>query len=207
MFSNRLLFALVCLPLLFNCAGHRQTDIGALTSLAHNLIPVYRTGFDVKEDNDGLIIEDFDAESPAIAVGMQKGDLIVSINGKAASRKEFLRVMQLNRGEDVLFTVKRCDQPIDFTITPKLYYNAPPSAYKVYELSVIDDRHVNLAVIVADVRNNTGEQSFSWEESMRHQVQQDIENNMLNNLDCQDNLSFADGAGLDEIIDAYRLNG
>jgi membrane-associated protease RseP (regulator of RpoE activity) len=206
MFNNILLFALVCLPLLFNCAGHRQAENNAQISPAHNLIPVYRTGFDVKEVKDGLFIEAFDTDSPAKAAGMQKGDCIVSINGKITSHKEFLKLMHVNRGEDVLFTIKRYNQMLDYTITPKLYFNSPPSAYKIYELSVIDERKVNLAVIVTEVRNNTSERSYSWEESTRHQVQRSIENNMLNNLDRQDKLSFVDRSRLDEIIDAYKLN-
>jgi hypothetical protein len=206
MFNNTFFLALVCLPLLFNCAGHRQAENNVLIALAHNLIPVYRTGFDVKEVKDGLLIEALDADSSAQTAGMQKGDIIVSINGKVPSNKEFLKLMHLNRGEDVLFKITRYDQISDYVITPKLYFNSPPSAYKIYELSVIDGQRVNLAVIVTEVRNNTSQRNFLWEESMRHQVQGNIENYVLNNLDQHDRLSFVDRSRLDDILDAYKLN-
>lgn len=206
MFNNIFFLALVCLPLFLNCAGHRQSENNAKISTAHNLIPVYRTGFDVKEVKDGLFIETFDADSTAKAAGMQKGDLIVSINGRAPSNKELLKLMHSNRGENILFKINRYGQLLDYSITPKLYFNSPPSAYKIYELSVIDEQKVNLAVIVTEVRNNTSERNYLWEESTRHQVQGNIENKMLNNLDRQDRLSFVDRSRLDEIIDGYKLN-
>jgi PDZ domain-containing protein/peptidoglycan-synthase activator LpoB len=207
MFNNIFFLALVCLPLFLNCAGHRQAENNAQSSSAHHLIPVYRTGFDVREVKDGLLIDAFDADSTAKAAGIQKGDLIVSINGKAPSNKEFLKLMHTNRGEDILFKIERYGQILgDYIITPKLYFNSPPSAYKIYELSVIDEQRVNLAVIVTEVRNYTSERNYLWEESMRHQVQGDIENNMLNNLDRQDRLSFVDRSRLDKIIDGYKLN-
>jgi len=206
MFNKIFFLALVCLPLFLNCAGHRQAANNAQISAAHNLIPVYRTGFDVKDVKDGLFIEALDDDSTAKAAGMQKGDLIVSINGRGPSNKEFLKLMHSNRGENILFKINRYGQILDYSITPKLYFNSPPSAYKIYELSVIDEQRVNLAVIVTEVRNNTGERNYLWEESMRHQVQGNIENNMLNNLDRQDRFSFVDRSRLDIIIDGYKLN-
>jgi hypothetical protein len=206
MFNYVFFVALVCLPLFLNCAGHRQADNNVQIALAHNLIPVYRIGFDVKEVNDRLFIDALDADSSAKAAGMQKGDLIVSMNGIVPTNKEFLRLMHLNRGENVLFKIRRHDQISDYVITPKLYFNSPPSAYKIYDLSVIDEQRVNLAVIVTEVRNNTSERNYMWEESTRHQVQGNIENKMLNNLDRQDRLSFVDRSRLDEIIDEYKLN-
>jgi len=205
MFRNIVFLVLVCLPLLFNCARHHPTENNAQTS-THKMIPVYRTGFDVREVKDGLFIENLDSDSSAKAVGMRKGDLIVSINGKTASNKEFLQLMHLNRGEDILFKIDRYGEIADYVVTPKLYFNSPPSAYKIYELSVIDEQRVNLAVIVSEVRDNTNKRNYAWEESTRHEVQGDIENSMLNNLDRQDRLSFVNRARLDEIIDEYRLN-
>lgn len=206
MFNNAFILVLVCLPLLFNCAGHLQLEDDAQISPTNYLIPVYSAGFDFKEVKDGLLIEGLDADSPAKAAGMQKGDLIVSVNGKVPSNKEFLRLMHLNRGENVLFKIKRYDQISGYVITPKLYFNSPPSAYKIYDLSVIDEQRVNLAVIVTEVRNNTSQRNFLWEESIRHQVQENIENNMLNNLDRQDRLSFIDRSQLEDILDSYKLN-
>jgi len=206
MFKNTFFLALVCLPLLFNCAGHRQGENSAQISPTDYLIPVYSAGFDVKEVKDGLLIESFDDDSSAKAAGIQKGDLIVSVNGRVPSNKEFLKSMHLNRGEDVLFKINRYGQILDYVITPKLYFNSPPSAYKIYELSVIDEQRVNLAVIVTEVRNNTSQRNFLWEESIRHQVQENIENNMLNNLDRQDMLSFIDRSQLEDILDSYKLN-
>jgi hypothetical protein len=206
MFNKTFVLALVCLPLLFNCAGHRQADNGAQIALARHLIPVYSPGFDVKEVKDGLLIEALDTDSAAKAAGMQKGDLIVSVNGRVPSNKEFLKLMHLNRGEDILFKINRYGQLMEYVITPKLYFTSPPSAYKIYDLAVIDEQRVNLAVIVTEVRNYTGQRDLSWEESTRHQVQGDIVNNIINNLDRQDRLSFVDSSRLDEIIDAYKLN-
>jgi hypothetical protein len=206
MFKNIFFLVLVCLPLFLNCAGHRQTDNSAQIALAHYLIPVYRTGFDLKGAKGELFIDTIDDDSSAKAAGMQKGDIIVSINGKAASNKEFLKLMHLNRGEDVHFQVERYGEISDYIITPKLYFNSPPSAYKIYELSVIDEQRVNLAVIVTEVRDNTSQRNYLWEEATRHQVQGNIENNMLNNLDRQDRLSFIDRSSLDKIVDSYKLN-
>jgi len=205
MFNKTLFFIFVCLPLLFNCAVHHQPENSRVLS-SHYLIPVYRTGFDVKQAQNGLLIESVDTDSPAKAAGIQIGDLIVSVNGKTISHKEFLKFMQLNRGGDIHFTVKRYVAILEYTITPKLYFNSPPSVYKIYELSVIDEQKVNLAVIVTDIKNNTSENSYLWEESTRNQVQEDIENNVLNNLDSQDTVSFVDRSSLEEIVDSYKMN-
>ena len=205
MFNKTVLFVLISLPVLFNFAAHRQPENSRILS-SHYLIPVYRTGLDVKEAQGGLSIESVDTDSPAKAAGIQPGDLIVAVNGNRVSHKEFLKLMQLNRGEDVHFAVNRYNEILDYTITPKLYFNSPPSVYMKYELSVIDEQKVNLAVIVTDVNNNTSEHNYSWEESTRTQLQSDIENNVLNNLDCQDGVSFDDRSRLEEIIDGYKLN-
>ncbi|HXY55810.1 MAG TPA: PDZ domain-containing protein [Nitrospirota bacterium] len=205
MFNKTLLFLFVCLPLLFNCAAHHQPENSRILS-SHYLIPVYRTGLDVKEAQGGLSIESVDADSPAKDAGIQPEDLIVAVNGNRISHKEFLKLMQLNRGEDVHFAVNRYNEILDFTITPKLYFNSPPSVYMIYELSVIDEQKVNLAVIVTDVKNNTSEDNYSWEENTRNQLQRDIENNVLNNLDSQDGVSFVDRSRLEEIIDGYKMN-
>jgi membrane-associated protease RseP (regulator of RpoE activity) len=205
MFRNIAFLVMVCLPLLFGCAEHRLPENSRIMS-SHYLIPVYRIGFDVKEAKEGLVIDAVDADSPAKAAGIQKGDLIVTINGKAVSHKELLNLMQLNRGEEVHLALKRYGDMLDYTITPRLYFNSPPSVYMIYKLSVIDEQKVNLAVIVTEVNNNTSQSSYSWKEITRNQVQRDIENSVLNNLDCQDRLSIIDRSHLEEIIDAYKLN-
>lgn len=168
-------------------------------------MPVYGAGIVVKAIEGRLLIDAIDADSPAKAAGMRTGDLISSVNDKILPYGEFLKLMRMNNDEDVHFLVKRDGKRLSFIIKPKLYYMSPPSAHKIYELSVIGDQRVNLAVVVTDVRNNTGERSFSWQENMSRQIRRDIENNTLNNMPRQDNVSFVDGTLLEGIVEEYRL--
>jgi hypothetical protein len=114
--------------------------------------------------------------------------------------------MNVNRGEDILFTVKRNGQMLDYTITPLLYFRLPPSTHKLYELLDVDGQNVKLAVVVTDVRNDASERNYAWEESMRRQVQGATENHLLNHFDRNDKFSLVDNLRLNNILDEYRLN-
>ncbi len=206
MVKDTLLFALAYLFLLCNCAGLHQTENHVKYSFTNNFIPVYSVGIDAKDSYSGLFIASFDSDSSAKSAGMQTGDEIVSVDGKILSDKQFLKFMHLNRGEDILFKVRRKGQMLDYDIKPKLYFNSPPSAYKLYELLVLNGQKVNLAVIATDVRNNTGKRSYTWEESTRRRVQEAVQNSLLNNLDRQDNLSLVDSSRLDKILDEHKFN-
>jgi len=49
-----------------------------------------------------------------------------------------------------------------------------PSAHKIYELSVLGEQRLKLAVVVTAVRNNAGRKTFSWQEDI---IRRDVENN------------------------------
>jgi hypothetical protein len=168
-------------------------------------MPVYGAGIVVKAIEDRLLIDAFDADSPARAAGMQTGDVIAAVNDKILPYGEFLKFMRMNN-DDVRFLVKRNGKSLSFTIKPKLYFLSPPSAHTIYELSVIGGQRFNLAVVVTDVREDTGERSFPSQEDMSRQIRRDIENKTLNNMPPQDKVSFVDGTLLEGIIDEYRLN-
>jgi hypothetical protein len=203
--NHKLLVAAACLLCLVACAGHRQGEhqrrIGT-----NNYTPVYSVGIVVKDVEGQLLIDAFDAGSPALAAGMMKGDAIAAVNDRILPYGEFLRVMRMRSDEDVRFLVKRYGRRLSFTVTPKLYFMSPPSSHRIYELSVIGGQQVNLAVVVTDVRNNGDKTSFSWREDMSRQIRRDIENYTLNNMPFQARVSFVDGPLLDGIVEEYRLN-
>jgi hypothetical protein len=43
---------------------------------------------------------------------------------------------------------------------------SPPSAHRIYELSVIGEQRLKQAVVVTAVRNNAGRRAFSWREDI-----------------------------------------
>ncbi len=197
------LFISLCLPLLFACAWHRQSEQHALKN---NFIPVYRTGMVLKEVADGLLISDFDKDLMGNASGVERGDVIVSVNGTKRSNREFMQLMNKNRGEDVLFTVKRNGQILNYAITPRLYFRLPPSTYKLSELLDVDGQNVKVAVVVTDIRNEANGRNYAWEDSMRHQLQEAIQNYLLNYFNDNDKFSLADNSRLNNVLDDYALN-
>ena len=206
MYTKKPLFALVCLLLLSHCAGHRPVEQSPRYSVTNNYLPVYSTGIVVKPDEGRLLVEAFDAGSSAKTAGMRVGDVLAAVDGKILPYEGYLKFMHLNKGEDVRFMIKRRDQQLSFVVTPKLYFFSPPSAHKIYELSVIDGQQVNLAVVVIDVRNNEKKSSYSWQEHMRQELRRDVKNSTLNNLPHQENLSFVEGPRMAAIIEEYKLN-
>ncbi len=206
MLIKKMFLTLGCLFFLVHCAGHRLAERHAWNSWKDNSIPVYRTGLIVKEEDDGLRVVDFENEFPGKTAGMQIGDVIVSVDGKKLSKKELATLMNLNRGEEVLFTVWRHGLTLDYRVTPQLYFILPPSMYKIYELLDVDEQRVRLAVVVTEVKDNTGRRSYPWEESMRLRVQGALENRLLNNLGTFDSFSLADKSRLNKILDDYRLD-
>jgi hypothetical protein len=204
--NHKLLVAAVCLLCLVACAGHRQGEHHPRRAGTNNYTPVYGVGIVVKEVGDRLLMDAFDADSPALAAGMLAGDVIIAVNDRILPYGEFLKVMRMSNDEDVRFLVKRNGQRLSFTVTPKLYFMSPPSAHRIYELSVIGGQRVNLAVVVTEVRNNAGKTSFFWQEDMSRQIRKDIENYTLNNMPLQAKISFVDGPLLDGIVEEYRLN-
>ena len=205
MYNHRLLVAAVCLLCLVACAEHRPGEQYPRRTASNNDMPVYGAGIVVKAVESRLLIDAIDPDSPAMAAGMRTGDVITAVNDKILPYGEFLKFMRMNNDEDVRFLVRRDGKRLSFTIKPKLYFMLPPSAHKIYELSVIGEQRINLAVVVTNVRNNTGERSFLWQEDRSRQIRRDIENNTLNNMPLQDNVSFVDGALLEGIVDEYRL--
>ncbi len=197
------LFISLCLPLLFACAWHRQSEQHAPIN---NFIPVYRTGMILEEVVDGLLVSDFDSDLMGKASVVQRGDVIVSVNGTKRSNREFMQLMNKNRGEDVLFTVKRNGHILDYAITPRLYFRLPPSTYKLHELLDIDGQNVKVAVVVTDIRNEANGRSYAWEESMRHQLQETVQSYLLNNFSDNDKFSLADNSRLNNVLDDYALN-
>jgi hypothetical protein len=204
--NHKLFVATVCLLCLVACAGYRQGEHFPRRTGTNNYTPVYSAGIVVKEVEGRLLIDAFDAGSPARAAGMLKGDVIAAVNDRILPYGEFLKFMRLSSDEAVRFLVKRYGQRLSFTVTPKLYFMSSPSAHRIYELSVIGGQQVNLAVVVTAVRNNAGKTSFSWREDMSRQIRRDIENHTLNNMPPQAEVSFVDGPLLDGIFEEYRLN-
>jgi hypothetical protein len=204
--NHKLLVAAVCLLCLVACAEHRPGERYPRRTGTNNYTPVYGAGIVVKEVEGRLLIDAFDADSPAMAAGMLTGDVIAAVNDKILPYVEFLRFMRMSNDADVRFLVKRNGQRLSFTVTPKLYFMSPPSAQRIYELSVIGGQQVNMAVVVTEVRNNAGKISISWQQDMSRQIQRDIENAMLNNMPLQAKVAFVDGPLLDGIVEEYRLN-
>jgi regulator of sigma E protease len=64
------------------------------------------------------VVDGFAKESPAKNAGLQKGDKIVKVNGEAFDyQDQFIAVMKANAGKELLFTIERKSQAIDFPIT------------------------------------------------------------------------------------------
>lgn len=67
------------------------------------------------------VITEVTEESPAAEAGMQNGDLVTAIEGKAiATWDELVASVQNNAGNPLAFEVERDGKPLDFTITPEV---------------------------------------------------------------------------------------
>ena len=65
-----------------------------------------RQQFDIPDDVKGAVVVDFDPDSPAAAVGLQPGDVIVEANRKSVTNaREAIRAMGEVTGDRVLLRV------------------------------------------------------------------------------------------------------
>ncbi|MDN7244186.1 RIP metalloprotease RseP [Planococcus shenhongbingii] len=72
------------------------------------------------------VITEVTEDSPAAEAGMQNGDLVTEIDGKAiGSWNELVEAVQDNAGNPLPFKVERDGQPLDFTITPEVSEQSP----------------------------------------------------------------------------------
>jgi len=60
------------------------------------------------------------SDKPAARAGIQKNDIVTSINGKAVSRwDDFAKIIAASKGRPISVGVKRANQDLQFTITPE----------------------------------------------------------------------------------------
>ncbi|GKW44872.1 RIP metalloprotease RseP [Planococcus sp. NCCP-2050] len=72
------------------------------------------------------IITEVTEDSPAAEAGMQNGDLVTNIDGKAiANWDELVAIVQDNAGNPLPFQVERGEEMLNFTITPKVSEESP----------------------------------------------------------------------------------
>jgi predicted metalloprotease with PDZ domain len=71
------------------------------------------------EDDAGVLVGEVVEDSPAEAAGLQRGDLILTINGReAVDTKRFTRrVRRIEAGETATLEILRKGQPMDITVT------------------------------------------------------------------------------------------
>lgn len=72
------------------------------------------------------VITEVTEDSPAAEAGMQNGDLVTKIDGKAiANWDELVEIVQDNAGNPLPFKVERGDEELNFTITPEVSEASP----------------------------------------------------------------------------------
>lgn len=72
------------------------------------------------------IITEVTEDSPAAEAGMQNGDLVTNIDGKAiANWDELVAIVQDNAGNPLPFQVERGEEQLNFTITPEVSEQSP----------------------------------------------------------------------------------
>ncbi|MCJ1907246.1 RIP metalloprotease RseP [Planococcus ruber] len=72
------------------------------------------------------IITEVTEDSPAAEAGMQNGDLVTNIDGKAiANWDELVAIVQDNAGNPLPFQVERGKEQLNFTITPEVSEQSP----------------------------------------------------------------------------------
>lgn len=72
------------------------------------------------------IITEVTEDSPAAEAGMQNGDLVTNIDGKAiANWDELVAIVQDNAGNPLPFQVERGEEMLNFTITPEVSEESP----------------------------------------------------------------------------------
>jgi membrane-associated protease RseP (regulator of RpoE activity) len=205
MFALRSMVLVTVFSLLTGCAEglYRRKDPNNSGNLSSNWIPVYWLGMRTADTKDGkLVIVNISSDSPAQTAGMQVGDEITAVNGRKMSNEELYALMHFNRGEAVSLTINRHCFETDHTIQPAKIFSTPPTFVKIKELLSIDKRTVRIAVIVGDVQN-TMQGSFDrrlWEESVRKQHRDQIENDLLRNFAEKKTFSLVDRARSDKVL-------
>jgi serine protease Do len=82
------------------------------------------------DDAEGVLISEVTEDSPAEAAGLQRGDLILTINGREASDTEYFtrRVRRIDAGETATLEILRKGNPMTITAT---LGEAPKSEFPV----------------------------------------------------------------------------
>ena len=100
-------------------------------------VEVYLGGYPIgiRAKSDYFVVEEFvnvitleGGFSPALSAGVQKGDLIVTINGKAVTSAEEIN-NAVNSQKEVVLSVKRGKKILDIVITP--VYDRASESYKI----------------------------------------------------------------------------
>ena len=82
------------------------------------------------------VIEDVGRNSPALAAGIEPGDVVVSVNGRRlVDWRELQYAVLLSNGEDVVLDVRRGDRNLVLTVTPELT-SFPDVEEQVYLIGV-----------------------------------------------------------------------
>ncbi|PSL42099.1 regulator of sigma E protease [Planomicrobium soli] len=72
------------------------------------------------------VVTEVTEDSPASEAGLQNGDLVKEIDGKAInSWDELVSTVQVNANNPLAFEVERAGEPLEFTITPEVSEESP----------------------------------------------------------------------------------
>jgi hypothetical protein len=183
---------LLSIILLSGCA-----TVASLRKPEGNQLELPRLGMKTDTINNELVVKDFTKTSAADLTGVKRGDIVVSIDGKAITTQKALLYVLDNKheGEHVLLVINRNGKHITFDIEPQMI-KALRTLKKIQNL-LLEDQKVSIAIIVSEVKNSFKNVPPDWSDSMRNQLQSTYEGGLL---------KFADESGLPlSVVDRSRL--
>jgi hypothetical protein len=171
----------------------------------YDSVIISRCGILTEEQNGQLVIKKIYSNTPAEKVGLLTGDVILTINGKKLTRKEYVSMMDNWEPEQpILLNVNRNGQILDFRIQP-VTVQVPLVSRKIQEL-LDDNKHIVMAIIVTRVENKSSSETLDyranerWVESIKSTLLSDKERFYLKDFDHHGNFIIVDHGSIDSII-------
>jgi uncharacterized protein (UPF0262 family) len=201
---RRIFIIIFGIILLFGCS-----TIGGMREKTGNFVKVVDLNLGISWENSKVV--KLDKESPAERAGVKIGDIFVSSSFKGekiTSQKEYdSLIFKMQLGDHILYVMDRDGKQIKFKITPnESKVKMLPTQLKIASLLILENKTVNLAVIVSQVKNTYGVASHDWYDAMRGSLQSQCEEVMIGDFGNHKNFSVVDRSRLKQILDEFRFS-
>lgn len=189
---------ILVMGLLVGCAGVQ-------TRPATYDVEVRRIGLRSEYINNNMVVKEVMRGFPAGRAGIQRGDVVFSVNGKKFKNDlELISLINnMQRGDHVLLVINRNGEQINFDVEPKVVKVRQAGISVLRTLA--NKNKVSLAIIIGEVKNTFPDTPADWADSIRNTLQSEEESYYLSVFEHNDNFSIVDRMQLIQFLYEYQF--